>query len=323
MSAPKKMVDQAEDYLAFRRRLGYALGSDGKELMLFARYADKIGHTGSVTNVLAIDWAKLPEGANPSYWARRLHSVRQFAKYAALYDERTEIPPADTFGTISRRPPPYIYSREQVTELLRAASRLEPRDGLRPRTYVTLFGLLAATGLRISEALALTPEAVDLENGVLRLQQTKFRKDRLVPVHPSTLQMLQRYQRSAEDYHPKTRADAFFIDENARALNYRGVLYRFVRFREELGWRALTRSNESTARPPRIHDLRHTFAVRRLLQWYRDGHSIEEHILYLSAYLGHACVSDTYWYLTAVPELMELASERFRTFVHEKGDDGL
>ena len=319
MSAPRKMVDQAEDYLAFRRRLGYALVADGKELMLFARHADKIGHHRSVTKELAIEWAKQPEGANPSYWARRLHSVRQFTKYAALYDETTEIPPADAFGLMKRRPAPYIYSREQVGELLRAASRLEPQDGLRSRTYVTLFGLLASTGLRISEALALTPETVDLENGVLRLQQTKFRKDRLVPVHPSTLQMLQTYRRAAEDYHPNTGTDAFFLDENAGPLNYRGVLYRFVQLRKELGWSALPRSNESTGRPPRIHDLRHTFAVRRLLQWYRDGQSIEEHILYLSAYLGHACVSDTYWYLTAVPELMEPVSERFHTFVHAKG----
>ena len=311
MRDSRNMVDQVEEYLVFRRSLGYALGTDGKELMLFARYADKIWHHGSVTKTLATQWAKLPEGAHPSYWARRLHAVRQFARYAALYDETTEIPSADTFGPMKRRRTPHIYSQEQIIDLLQAASRLEPRDSLRPRTYVTLFGLLASTGLRISEALALTSETVDQENGVLCIQQTKFRKDRLVPVHPSTLQKLRRYHCSTDAYRAKTYIRTFFLDENARPLNYRGVLYRFIQLRKELGW-----GTSPTGRPPRLHDIRHTFAVRRLLQWYRDGHSIDEHILYLSVYLGHACVSDTYWYLTAVPELMKLASERFHNFVH-------
>jgi integrase len=314
MSDSRNMVEQIEEYLAFRRRLGYALVADGKELMLFARYADKTGHQGPVTTSLATQWARLPKGAHPSYWARRLHAVRQFARYASLYDETTEIPPADTFGSMKRRRMPHIYSSEQITDLLQAASRLEPRDGLRPRTYFTLFGLLLSTGLRISEALVLTLETVDLENGVLLIQQTKFRKDRLVPVYPSTLQRLRRYHCATEDYRAKSQVGAFFLEENGRPLNYRGVLYRFMQLRKELGW-----GTSPAGRRPRLHDIRHTFAVQRLLQWYREGHSIDEYILYLSAYLGHSCVSDTYWYLTAVPELMELASERFHKFVHKQG----
>jgi len=308
------MIDQVEQYLTFRRSLGYALESVGKELILFARYADSIGHQGPVTNALAIEWARLPKEAQPVYWARRLHIVRQFARYAALYDEKTEIPPPDTFGSMKQRLTPHIYTPKQISDLLQAASRLSPQGGLRPLTYVTLFDLLASTGLRISEALALTSNSVDLKNSILCIRQTKFRKDRLVPVHPSTVRKLRQYLRKTEKYRTGNLTGAFFLDENTKPLNYRGVLYRFIQLRKELGWKILP-----TGRPPRLHDIRHTFAVRRLLEWYRDGHCIDEHILYLSVYLGHACVSDTYWYLTAVPELMELVSERFHKFAYEKG----
>jgi len=308
------MVDQVQEYLTFRRALGYELGTHGKELMSFARYADKIGHHRTVTTTLATQWAKQPENAHPSYWARRLHIVRQFAKYAALYNETTEIPPADIFGPMKRRPTPHIYSQEQINELLQTASRMEPQDSLLPRTYVTLFGLLVSTGLRISEALALTSESVDLEKGVLHIQQTKFRKDRLVPVHASTLGVLRCYHCTAEAYRVKTHSRAFFLDEKAKPLNYRGVLYRFIKIRNGLGWCTLP-----SDRPPRLHDLRHTFTVRRLLKWYQDGCSIDEYIVYLSTYLGHVCVSDTYWYLTAVPELMDLASKHFYRFVYQQG----
>jgi site-specific recombinase XerD len=135
MRDSRNMVDQVEEYLVFRRSLGYALGTD-------------VGHHGSVTKTLATQWAKLPEGAHPSYWARRLHAVRQFAKYAALYDETTEIPSADTFGPMKRRRVPHIYSQEQIIDLLQAASRLEPQDSLRPRTYVGVYRLENLRGSR-------------------------------------------------------------------------------------------------------------------------------------------------------------------------------
>jgi integrase len=301
------MFEQVQEYLEFKRSCGYQLEAPGKELMLFARYAALVGHKGSLTTELVVRWAKLPQDADPRYWATRYDIVRRFAEYRFLFDPETEIPPQGLLGPSKRRLSPHIYSDGEITAFLQAASQLAPTDGLHPRTYVTLFSLLVSTGLRISEALNLSRQDADLRTGVLTVSETKFRKSRLVPLHPSTLQALGRYSKFRDSYHPGTRPKTFFLSEKETPLNYRGALYIFIKLSRKLGWR-------DRDKKPRLHDFRHTFAVRRLLKWYEEGAHLDQKILALSTYLGHVQVTDTYWYLSAVPELLAIVSEKFENF---------
>jgi len=307
MKSQQSLVEQVQEYLRFKRSCGYRLDVPGKELMLFARYAALTGHKGPLTTELAVRWAKLPQDANPRYWATRYEIVRRFAEYRFLFNPATEIPPKGLLGPSKRLLSPHIYSDEEIAALLQAASRLSPSDGLHPRTYVTLFGLLVSTGLRISEALNLSHKDADLNTGVLTIKETKFRKSRLVPVHPSTLQVLRHYSKLRDSYHPGTRSKTFFLSEKGTPLNYRGVLYIFIKLSRKLGWR-------DRDKKPRIHDFRHSFAVRRLLNWYKEGANLDQKILALSTYLGHAQVTDTYWYLSGVPELLAVVSKKFENF---------
>jgi integrase len=305
------MVEQVQEYLEFKRSCGYQLEAPGKELMLFARYAALVGHKGPLTTELVVRWAKLPQDADPRYWASRYDIVRRFAEYRFLFDPATEIPPKGLLGPSKRRLSPHIYSDGEMVVLLQAASQLAPTDGLHPRTYVTLFGLLISTGLRISEALNLSRQDADLETGVLTIKETKFRKSRLVPVHPSTLQALRRYSKFRDSYLSSAKSKMFFLAEKGTPLNYRGVLYVFLKLRRKLGW-------QEADNKPRIHDFRHTFAVRRLLKWYEEGANLDQKILALSTYLGHAQVTDTYWYLSAVPELLAVVSKKFENFANKE-----
>lgn len=308
MTATPTMVALVEEYLALRRRLGFALVTPGQALLSFARYADRIGHRGPVTVEFAVRWARLPEGAKPSYWARRLSIVRGFAQHRRLFDPETEIPPTGLLGPSSRRSTPHIYSETEIAALLRAAAELDPARGLRPHTYVTLFGLLITTGLRISEALCLGRDDVDLQGGVLTVQLGKFRKSRLVPLHPSTVEALAQYA-WRRDHHSHTSAGTFLLNEAGTALGTSGVAHTFGALRRTLGW-----EKNREGRRPRLHDMRHTMAVRTLLRWYQQGADVERKLPALSTYLGHVEVRDTYWYLTAVPELMALTAARFQAY---------
>lgn len=296
-----------EEYLSARRGMGFALETPAYLLRDFARYADAAGHRGSLTTELAVQWALASRSGSPAQAVRRLGAVRQFARYRALLDPATEVPPPGLLGQRPRRPQPHIYSDAELAALLDQASRLLPRRGLRPRTYVAFFSLLACTGLRLSEACRLEVEDVDLSAGVITVREGKFRKARLVPLHPSTTEALTRYAAERD-----ARCDGpgrFFRTERSPALHKDTVEKTFGRIRKRLGWTA-----DGRARQPRIHDLRHSFAVRRLLRWHEEGADLERKLLALSLYLGHAHVTDTYWYLTAVPELMAIAAERFERF---------
>lgn len=308
------MCEQAQDYLTFKRKCGYQMIGEGKELLLFARYADQIGHSGSVTTEIVVRWAKLPENADPVYWARRYEVVRRFAKYRFLFDPHTEIPPKRLLGSSKRRLSPHIYSDEEITALLQAASRLKSTNGLQSRTYVTLFGLLLSTGLRISEALNLSVENVNFKTNIITVIRTKFKKSRMVPISSSTSQALQDYLIFRDVCHPETTAEKLFISEKGISLNYRQVLYVFMKLRLHLGWTGTGK------RLPRIHDFRHTFAVKRLLKWIEEGKKVDRMIFALSVYLGHAQVTDTYWYISAVPALLTAVSNKFENFT---GRDGI
>ncbi len=310
---PPSLLHLVEEYLSFRRGLGFELKSPAWSLRDFGRYADRVGHQGPLTVDLAVQWALSSRPNNPAQAERRLSTVRQFARHRAIFDPTTEIPPAGYFGRIERRKQPHIYSDEEVTALLHQASLLWPRGGLRPRTYVAFFSLLVSTGLRLSEACHLTPKDVDLAHGVLTVKESKFRKARLVPLHPSATQGLTDYAACRDACRQTPRSGGFFRTERSPALTRAAVEKTFASLRERLGW-----TPDGRTRRPRIHDLRHTFAVRRLLAWYKDEAEVDRKIPALATYLGHAKVTDTYWYLSGVPELMAIASQRFERFAQRE-----
>ena len=300
-------VEQVEDYLAFRRKLGCRLVGQGVLLLDFGRFLDRARVSGPITAELALQWAQAPRSRDPDQTARRLGAVRGFLRHHAGFDGATEVPPPQLLGCSIRRRPPHIYSRSEVEDLLRACSLLRPRGGLRPHMYRTLFSLLLASGLRISEALQLDDSDVDLVAGVLTVREGKFGKARLVPVHPTVVPPLRRYVQHRD--HVMPRGSAFFRGDRQPRLSYFHVRAAFISLRRRLRWTANGRS-----RRPRIHDCRHTFAVSCLLRWYREGIHPERRIAHLATYLGHVDVRDTYWYLAAVPELTAIASERFACF---------
>jgi integrase len=303
---PMSMEDRVLRYIDDRRRLGYELEEARSPLLSFARYADREGHQGPVTIELAVRWATKGQERRPGHHARRLGFVRSFARHQITIEPATQIPPAGLLGPGYRRTPPYIYSADEVRTLLHAASNLVPIEGLRPHTYSTLFGLLASSGLRVSEALRLTPDDVDMDAGVLTVRETKFHKSRLVPLHPSTKQALKRYAEQRDRRGYRHRESYFFISDAGTRLVRGTVDWTFAGLRRRLGW-----DRKNRPRLPRIHDLRHTFACRRLLAWYQEGDDINQKLPALSTYLGHAQVTDTYWYLSAVAELMAIAAVRF------------
>lgn len=309
MSRHRTMVSRAKEYLAQRRALGFALDISGSLLLQFARFADRSKHRGPLTADLALRWATLPQSASPRYRAERLSIVRGFARYLASQDGLSQVPDRRLVGKNHQRLQPHIYSERQLRDLVVAAATLSPVYPLRPSTYSTLFGLLACTGLRVSEALNLKDEHVDLTRGLLRIQKTKFRKSRLVPLHVTATRALRRYAALRDSDGGTGDADAFFIGANRQALPYTTVRYAFRQICTELGWR----SNGMLPRP-RIHDLRHSFACRRLLHWYQEGVNVDQAISSLSTYLGHAKVTDTYWYLTGTTPLLATASTRFEEF---------
>jgi len=315
---PPSLLDLVDEYLAFRRGLGFELESQSWALRDFGRFADGIGHKGHITIDLAVQWALSTRSSDPAHAARRLSAVARFARHRAVFDPATEIPPAGLLGRVSRhRKQPHIYSDAEITALLREAGLLPPRNGLRPRTYVAFFSLLLSTGLRLSEACRLVDRDVDLAEGVLTVRESKFRKSRLVPLHPTATRALRRYAAQRDACFGAPQPERFFRTDRTPTLNRKTVHSTFSSLRQRLGWSA-----QGRARCPRIQDMRHTFAVRRLLRWYEEGADVDRKILALSTYLGHAKATDTYWYLSAVPELMAITSQRFERFARGEQEGG-
>jgi len=309
------MQHLVQEYLDERRGLGFALTIPGSQLLAFARFADASGHRGPLTCQLITSWARdEAKRATPLTWERRLGGIRPFAKHRACIEPETYIPNASTFGRSQRRLAPHLYTDEEVADLLAAAGQLSPKGTLRPAVYHALFGLIAATGLRLSEALRLHCADVDLDTGMLTVRQTKFAKSRLVPLHPTAVQALKQYLTLRQRHLPMVQDGPFLASAKGTALTKRTVHWVFDRLRKQLGWTA--RGGHAA---PRIHDLRHTFICRRVLLWHEHGADIDNAMVALSTYVGHAKVSDTYWYLTAAPDLMSVAGRRFEQFV-EGGD---
>lgn len=291
---------QVEDYLRLRRALGFKLERAGALLPQLVVYLEAAGAT-TVTSDLAIAWARLPERARPNHWAQRLAVARGFARYLQTIDPATQVPPSGVFPTRRHRPTPYLWSAGDIGRLLDAAGALRPP--LRAATHQALFGLIAVSGMRLGEAIGLDRDDVDFDTGVITIRQAKFDRSRLVPLHPSTTDALRGYAAERDRLCPRPRSSAFFLSSVGTRLTRTGVDKTCRQITTALGLRTATVH-------PRVHDLRHGFAVDTLIRWQRSGVNVDEHIAVLSTYLGHVAPADTYWYLSAVPELMGLAAQR-------------
>ncbi len=321
MSARISLQHRIDDYLAERRRLGFELRSRDTLLASFARYVTDRHHRGPLTADLMADWARQDRWhrETPSTWAARLAKVRHFARYLKQFEPDTEVPEERVFGPEPGRVAPHIFHEDEIGELLAAARRLGPQGSIRPATYATLFGLMASTGLRVSEAIHLRDADVDLKHAMLTIRQTKFAKSRQLPIHPSTVVALAHYRRQRARQVPTSAGMPLLISSRGRRLGQplgnRQAHRVFNMLRDSLGW-----VNRGAHAAPRLHDLRHTFAVRRMMLWHANGTDINQMMLALSTYMGHAEIFYTYWYLTAVPELMALAGGKFERFADLAGD---
>ena len=293
-----------QDYLAMRRGLGFKLHDAGMGLLDFVAFMER-RHAPRITTDLALEWAIKSKSAQPAAWARRLSFVRGFARYRSAFDPRTQIPPASLLPYRPQRARPYIYTEQEIERLLTAARSLPPVGGLRGWTYYCLFGLLSISGLRISEALNLKLTDLDLQENVLTIQNTKFGKSRLVPLHPSTLNVLSDHLQRRNRFLAGRAASHLFVSSTGNRLDLGDVHRTFYALSRQIGLR-----DPSASHGPRLHDFRHRFAMQTLLHWYRGGQEIETRLPILSTYLGHVRVSDTYWYLSAHPELLGQAVDR-------------
>jgi integrase/recombinase XerD len=294
--------DEFDRYLVIRRAVGFKLVRAELLLADFLRYLNTIG-ADAITTENALAWASLPPNGASSWWAHRLSVVRTFARHLHAIDPVHEVPPPGLVPARSHRALPFLYSDADIAALMVAAGQL--RSPLRAATFETLIGLLAVSGLRIGEALRIDRDDVDLAAGVLHVRQSKFGKSRQVPLHHSTLDALAAYARRRDQLCPQPQAPAFFV-------SLAGTRVLYCNF--HLAWLDLVRQAGLEPRSPRCrprpHDLRHSFAVRTLLGWYRDGVDVAASMPLLSTYLGHVHPANTYWYLSAAPELLALVAAR-------------
>lgn len=301
------LAEHLECYLAIRRGLGFQLGTAARILRTFVTFAGSQGAEHITTDVF-LKWKDTFGQASRQTWARRLGTVRLFAQWLNGVDPRHEVPPRELIPAKARRPHPYIYGDQEIRQILEGAANLPSINGIRGLTYSTLFGLIAVTGLRISEAIALDCGDVDLENAVLTVRHGKLGKARLVPVSESTASHLSAYAKERNRLLGRLPHSFFVSDRGTRATAC-GARYNFASICQNIGLRAAQRFGKH-GRGPRIHDLRHAFAARTTVNWYRLGLDPAREMIKLTTYLGHVNPDHTYWYIEAVPELLELAAAR-------------
>jgi integrase len=299
MSALRAVLD---DYLRIRRRLGFEMPQDGRLLEGFVEFLEQAG-ADRVTTELALEWARTPAHAHPHRWRQRLGVARGFARHVATLDPKSEVPSKDLLPGHRPRLAPHIYTDEEVAALMAAAGRLRPP--LRAARHQTLIGLLAVTGMRPGEAIALDRSDVDLRHGVVHVRAGKQQKQRQVPLHDTTTSALRSYVRQRDADFPTPSTPAFFISARGRRMRREELNRTFTVLIDEVG----PRSRGARARP-RPHDLRHSLAVRTLIGWLQAGEDVDRQMPLLSTWLGHVDPASTYWYLEAVPELLELISDR-------------
>jgi integrase/recombinase XerD len=290
------------DYLQIRRRLGFEMPQDGRLLEGFVEFLERAG-AERITTELALKWARLPVHAHPHTWRQRLGVARGFARYLATIDPASEVPSKDLLPGHRPRIAPYIYTDGEIAALIAAAGKLRPP--LRAARHQTLIGLLAVTGMRPGEALGLDRHDVDLRDCAVHVRAGKQKKQREVPLHHSTVSALREYARLRDARFPEPSTPAFFISARGRRMARGELNQTFANLIGEIG----LEGRGARARP-RPHDLRHAFAVHTLLDWFQAGENIDRRMPLLSTYLGHVDPASTFWYLEAVPELLEHISQR-------------
>jgi integrase/recombinase XerD len=301
MNPLHKAVD---DYLELRRGLGFKLREYGVCLRELVSFLESKG-SSRITTKLALEFATQRQNEKPVSWALRLTIVRGFARYRIGADPTTEVPPGWLLPFRSQRAQPYLYTEEEIRRLLEATLELVTPHKLQPWTYYCLFGLLAVSGMRLGEALNLQPHDANWSESMLTIRGAKFKKSRLVPLHPSTKEVLLAYAERRDQIYASRRLPYFFVSSHGTRLIGSNVSKIFRGLCRQIGIR-----DPGAGHGPRLHDFRHRFAVETLLGWYRNGEQVVRRMPVLSTYLGHGNVTNTYWYLTNTPELMTAAGER-------------
>lgn len=302
----KSLGRHLKDYITLRRQLGFKFYVEGSYLCGFVRFARE-QKARFISTKLALGWATLPANITQKQRGRRLGVVRGFAEYLRMLEPRTEVPAHKLIPFRVYRPEPYLYTEKQVDQLVCSARQIDPEHKIKGLTLGALFGLLAATGMRVGEALTLSRDNIVFSQALLTIRWAKGNKSRLVPLHPSTVQALQRYGRLRDKIYPRPVSPNFFVWDGGRPLRYQVVWEWFRVAACQAGLRQLGGGRGG----PRIHDLRHYFAVRTLLNWYQSDTDVDARLPELTTFLGHSHVSDTYWYVSAVPELLALATRRW------------
>src|ERR1019366_265706 len=300
----KTLKEAIRDYLALRRSLGFKLKKHSRlleELASFLEQAD----APRITSLLALQWATQPQHIQPAEWAARLSVVRGFARYWSATDPGTEIPHEGLLPYRPNRARPYLYTDEQIHQLLDAAQNMHTTHSLQPWTYHCLFGLLAVTGLRVRGGPHLPATYVDWAEGILTIRDSKFGKSRLIPLHTSTLKVLSDYGSRRDRLFAVRKTPYFFCSRYDGRLDEGQVRRVFYMISRQIGIRGVAASHG-----PRLHDFRHRFAVQTLLRWHHNGEDVRRRLPVLSTYLGHGHVTDTYWYVTGTPELMAAVGQQ-------------
>lgn len=311
-----ELTTHLESYLTLRTALGLRLQQERRLLQSFIDCVQRQGAPSPLRAAVAVEWACAPSPQGPrADAARRLSTVRRFLAYVQAHAPDTEVPDHHLVAGARRRAP-YVFTAAQLTALLHAAHQAGPTGSVRPYTLATLVGVLASTGIRIGEALHLTLSDVQLDVDPPRLliAPSKFHKARWVPLHVTTVTQLHHYLQVRHQYCPHALTDAFFVSTKGHPVQHETVLAWFSQTCRHLGFWPT-----DGARRPCLHSLRHTFAVQRVLRWYEAGLDVHERLPDLAVYLGHVHPRESYWYLTATPELLVQAASRFAQYTQQGG----
>ena len=305
------LTRQIEEYISYKQSLGYKIKIEAQELRRFAAYTRSIDYDGSLTSDLSVRWASLNDDYSRFYKARRLETIHTFAKYISAFDDCAQIPQTGVFGKCHLRVNPYIYTDEEVALLMDEAGKLLSPDGIRSYTVSTAIGLLRSTGLRVSELTLLKSEDVRLNDGYLFIRSSKFKKDRIVPLHPTVTDELTKYRVFIDKKIGKRSSDCyFFVTSCGHIFDIRAFEYAFKLIRPVLFANGPLKQNIGN-RNPRLADFRHTFACGTIKRWLASGEDVNQKLYLLSTYMGHVKPEDTYWYLSATPGLLAISCNRF------------
>jgi site-specific recombinase XerD len=307
-----RITKQVEEYITYKRSLGYVIKVEAQELRRFAKYTRDIGYNGPLTVDISMNWATLIDNSTPKYMARRLETLHTLAVHVSAFDPEAQVPPNGVFGKTHSRSNPYIYTDNEVSKLMSGANKLFSPDGIRAYTVSTAIGLMYSTGIRVNELTSLKIADARLSEGYLFIRCSKFKKDRVVPLHPTVVNELKKYKVFINDkLAPRCDGDYFFVTSYGRRFNLRAFEYAFQLIRVPLFGKC---TQDVSMHLPRLYDLRHSFACNTIKRWHAAGENVNQKLYLLSTYMGHVKLEDTYWYLSATPELIELASRRFENW---------